>query len=72
MRLTGLEKSQKGHQPAANTQHTDEQGKEEERDDRRGKVGQEWRRGGGGVSQEWKSYKCYHKVPQVIDPGIRC
>lgn len=51
MRLTGLEKSQKGHQPAANTQHTDEQGKEEERDDRRGKVSQEWRRVGGGESQ---------------------
>lgn len=71
MRLTGLEKSQKGHQPAANTQHTDEQGKEEGGDDRRG----ESRSGvekGGKVSQEWKSYKWYHKVPQVIDPGIRC
>jgi len=49
MRLTGLEKSQKGHQPAANTQHTDEQGKEEEGDDRRGE--KSVRSGEGGESQ---------------------
>jgi len=57
MRLTGLEKSQKGHQPAANTQHTDGQGKEEEGDDRRGGKSVRSGEGGGEVSQEWKSYK---------------
>ena len=64
MRLTGLEKSQKGHQPAANTQHTDEQGKEDGGDDRRGRKsvksgegGEKSVRSGSHTSDTTKSHK---------------